>query len=211
MSVARTIYTPNHPTVQSLQQSVAAFQYNSPQITALRHEVDDLESEADKESALAAERLIRSALGRRALAPRPTTRTTPRAIAAVAPVPPAPVQDADQAGLTRPNGVVEFATTSLRMQLNQLQGSLERTDAARIEFASSKAAFKHRYSVVSPAVDPAAWWRSPATARVLLSEYAKLLLVYARTRLEKDPERSTAANLMSFGRPIRMVAEPLAR
>ena len=67
------------------------------------------------------------------------------------------------------------------------------------------------YSVVSPAIDPAAWWRSPSTARVLLSEYAKLLLVYARTRFETDPERSTAANLMSFGRPVRMVAEPLPR
>jgi len=67
------------------------------------------------------------------------------------------------------------------------------------------------YSVVSPTIDPAAWWRSPSTARVLLSEYAKLLLVYARTRFETDPERSAAANLMSFGRPVRVVAEPLPR
>ncbi len=34
-------------------------------------------------------------------------------------------------------------------------------------------------------------------------------LVYARTRFEADPERSTAANLMSFGRPVKVVAEPL--
>jgi uncharacterized SAM-binding protein YcdF (DUF218 family) len=64
------------------------------------------------------------------------------------------------------------------------------------------------YSVVSPTVDPSAWWRSPATARVLASEYVKLLIVWARTRFEGDPERSTAADLMSFGRPIRIVAEP---
>jgi uncharacterized SAM-binding protein YcdF (DUF218 family) len=66
------------------------------------------------------------------------------------------------------------------------------------------------YPVVSPSVDPAAWWHSPATARVLLSEYAKLLLVYARTRFEADPERSTAADIMSFGRPVKVVAEPLS-
>ena len=65
------------------------------------------------------------------------------------------------------------------------------------------------YSVVSPTVDPGAWWHSPATARVLLSEYVKLLIVYARTRFEADPERSAVADLMSFGRPIRVVAEPL--
>jgi len=65
------------------------------------------------------------------------------------------------------------------------------------------------YSVVSPTVDPGAWWHSPATARILLSEYVKLLIVYARTRFESDPERSAAADLMSFGHPIRVVAEPL--
>jgi uncharacterized SAM-binding protein YcdF (DUF218 family) len=65
------------------------------------------------------------------------------------------------------------------------------------------------YPVVTPSVDPGAWWYSPSTARVLFSEYAKLLLVYARTRFEGDPERSAAADLMSFGRPIKVVAEPL--
>ena len=67
------------------------------------------------------------------------------------------------------------------------------------------------YAVVTPAVDPDSWWYNPATARVLLSEYVKLVLVWLRTRIEQDPERSTAANLMSFGEPVRVVAEPLSR
>ncbi|HEV2559543.1 MAG TPA: YdcF family protein [Microvirga sp.] len=67
------------------------------------------------------------------------------------------------------------------------------------------------YAVVTPAVDPHTWWHNPATARVLLSEYLKLLLVWTRTRFEGDPERSTAANLMSFGEPVKVVAEPLWR
>jgi uncharacterized SAM-binding protein YcdF (DUF218 family) len=65
------------------------------------------------------------------------------------------------------------------------------------------------YAVVSETVDPDAWWRNPATARVLLSEYLKLLLVWTRTRFEGDPERSTAANLMSGGPPVKIVAEPM--
>jgi uncharacterized SAM-binding protein YcdF (DUF218 family) len=65
------------------------------------------------------------------------------------------------------------------------------------------------YAVVSPAVDPDSWWRDASTARVLLSEYAKFLAVWARTRFESDPEGSAAANLMSGGEPVRVVAEPL--
>jgi uncharacterized SAM-binding protein YcdF (DUF218 family) len=67
------------------------------------------------------------------------------------------------------------------------------------------------YAVVTPTVDPDSWWHHPATARVLLSEYVKLVLVWVRTRFEKDPERSAAANLMSFGEPVKIVAEPLSR
>jgi uncharacterized SAM-binding protein YcdF (DUF218 family) len=66
------------------------------------------------------------------------------------------------------------------------------------------------HAVVTPAVNPDNWWRQPATARILLSEYVKLVLVWVRTRFEKDPERSTAANLMSFGEPVKVVAEPLS-
>lgn len=67
------------------------------------------------------------------------------------------------------------------------------------------------YSVISPAIDPDSWWRDPSTARVLLSEYVKLLAVWARTRFETDPESSAAANLMSGGEPVKVVAEPLTR
>ena len=64
------------------------------------------------------------------------------------------------------------------------------------------------YAVVTPSVDPDAWWYSPATFRVLASEYAKLLIVWLRTRFEADPERSTVANLMSGGEPVKPYLEP---
>jgi uncharacterized SAM-binding protein YcdF (DUF218 family) len=65
------------------------------------------------------------------------------------------------------------------------------------------------YAVVTPAVDPDEWWKSPSTARVLFGEYVKFLAVWARTSFEEDPERSTAANFMSRGQPVKVVAEPL--
>ncbi len=38
--------------------------------------------------------------------------------------------------------------------MQQLQSILERTDAARIELAVSQAAFKFRYTIVTPAEEP---------------------------------------------------------
>jgi hypothetical protein len=67
------------------------------------------------------------------------------------------------------------------------------------------------YAVVTPTVDPDLWWRSPATARVLASEYVKLIAVWLRTKIESDPERSTAAIVMSGGMPIRVVLQPVTR
>jgi uncharacterized SAM-binding protein YcdF (DUF218 family) len=65
---------------------------------------------------------------------------------------------------------------------------------------------------VTGAVDPDDWWHSPATARILLSEYIKFLVVWTRTRFEGDPERSRAAVLLGGGRkPVKQVAEPLFR
>jgi uncharacterized SAM-binding protein YcdF (DUF218 family) len=67
------------------------------------------------------------------------------------------------------------------------------------------------YPVVTGAVHLDRWWRDPDTARLLAYEYAKLLAVYLRTVFESDPERSTAANLMGGGKPVKVVAEPLFR
>jgi hypothetical protein len=149
LSIARAIYTPNHPTVQSLQQSVAAFQYTSPQVRMLRSELDRLETEADDQAALVAERLISEQVGRRGATAAPQPR-----LMLAAPAQRTPEPSPDTTGLARPDAVAEFATLTLRRQLNELRSILERTDAARIEFEVSKAAFKHRYSVVSPAEEP---------------------------------------------------------
>jgi uncharacterized SAM-binding protein YcdF (DUF218 family) len=59
-----------------------------------------------------------------------------------------------------------------------------------------------------PVVQPESWWRSPGTAKLLMSEYAKFLVGFVRTRFEDDPERSRAAVLMSRGKPVKMVERP---
>jgi uncharacterized SAM-binding protein YcdF (DUF218 family) len=64
------------------------------------------------------------------------------------------------------------------------------------------------YPVVTPHLDPDAWWRSFTTARVLVSEYLKLLLVQVRMLIEADPESSSVATFFG-GEPVKVVAEPL--
>jgi uncharacterized SAM-binding protein YcdF (DUF218 family) len=59
------------------------------------------------------------------------------------------------------------------------------------------------YAVVAPWVDPDLWWRSPSTLKVLASEYVKLLVVWLRTKIEKDPEGSVSAIVMSGGQPSK--------
>jgi uncharacterized SAM-binding protein YcdF (DUF218 family) len=67
------------------------------------------------------------------------------------------------------------------------------------------------YPVVTGAVDPDSWWHDPDTARLLAYEYLKLLAVYVRKVFESDPERSTAADLMGGGKPVKAVARPLSQ
>ncbi len=67
------------------------------------------------------------------------------------------------------------------------------------------------HPVVAEGFDAGRWWRSPATAKLLASEYVKFLAAWLRTRFEHDPERSRAAILIGRGKPVKMVAEPLSR
>jgi uncharacterized protein involved in exopolysaccharide biosynthesis len=141
----RTVYTNNHPSVQSAQQTVASLSQMSPQATRLEAEVEELQAEYDARLDEATEQQIKVAIAR-----RPTT--TPLATAAPAqemaeptPEPATAERGTPQAGLTG---------LRLRTELNQLQSVLERTDAARIELAVSQAAFKYRYTVIRPAQVP---------------------------------------------------------
>jgi len=66
------------------------------------------------------------------------------------------------------------------------------------------------HPVVTEAFDADRWWRSPPAAKLVASEYVKFLASWVRTRFEADPERSRAAILIGRGKPVKMVAEPLA-
>lgn len=53
------------------------------------------------------------------------------------------------------------------------------------------------------------WWRNGTTFRIVASEYVKFIAAWIRTRIEKDPERSSAARFL--GKPVKIIVEPLSR
>ncbi len=69
------------------------------------------------------------------------------------------------------------------------------------------------YAVVSDGGDPKGWWRNPAVARLLATEYVKYLAARLRILVESDPESSPAATLLSRGGPPvrKAMAQPLER
>jgi uncharacterized protein involved in exopolysaccharide biosynthesis len=151
LATLSTVYTPTHPSVVAIQQNLAAVQHESPQILGLKSELENLEAEYDERSSEAADLLIQATLSRRATAGPAQPQAPAAAREAVAPEP----QRVEQ---PRTTDVPDFASLRLRTELNQLQSVLERTDGARIELAVSQAAFKYRYSVITPAQVP----REPA-------------------------------------------------
>jgi uncharacterized SAM-binding protein YcdF (DUF218 family) len=67
------------------------------------------------------------------------------------------------------------------------------------------------YAVVASSADMQGWWRSPTTMKLLAYEYAKFLTMWARTRVEVDPERSRVAAMVGLAKPIKLVVQPLTR
>ena len=65
--------------------------------------------------------------------------------------------------------------------------------------------------VVASSADMQGWWRSPTTLKLLAYEYAKFVAMWARTRVEADPERSRVARIVGLAKPIKLVVQPLTR
>jgi uncharacterized protein involved in exopolysaccharide biosynthesis len=139
-----TVYTATHPSVVTVQQSIAALSRDSPQVIALKAEAESLGTEYDRRTTAAAikqEEQIKAEYGSRPAAAPARLAARPREVR----TPPPVTNEREGRG-----GETDFASLQLRLELNQLSSVLERTDGARIELAVSQAAFKYRYTVIRP-------------------------------------------------------------
>lgn len=62
------------------------------------------------------------------------------------------------------------------------------------------------YAVSAGSIETNDWWRDGSTLRTLTVEYAKYLVAWARTKIEKDPERASTASIL--GKPVKTIVEP---
>jgi uncharacterized protein involved in exopolysaccharide biosynthesis len=149
-----TVYTQTHPSVVTVQESIAALSRDSPQVIALRAETDRIAAEYERRTTAAAvrqEERIKAEFENRAAA---AAAAPPRVNSAR---PGREVQPREVTTTPPAGEPADFSSLQLRLELNQLSSVLERTDGARIELAVSQAAFKYRYTVIRPAQVP----RSP--------------------------------------------------
>jgi hypothetical protein len=164
LTEARATFTENHPTVMDLKQSLATVSAESPQVTALRREAADLKAEY-------------SARGARARGDEPAVVWTT-----------APAGSGGSASGTPPQVPSDVLRLALDLREDrdpamvyargQLRDAMERYDAmraqiqtAQIDLETAQAAFKYRYTVVTPAHLP----KSPTVPNVPLVTLAALL------------------------------------
>jgi uncharacterized protein involved in exopolysaccharide biosynthesis len=134
----RATYTDNHPTIIDLKQSVAALEAPSPQVKALREEVAALRGEYE-----------RLAGGDARGAPLPSVSVT-----AAPPRLPPEFFRLDQELRDDKDPAVLHARGQLRDAMEKYAALCEKVQAAQIDLETAEAAFKYRYSVLTPARVP---------------------------------------------------------
>jgi len=145
LAEVRTTYTEKNPAIGDLKQLIAALSVESPEVTTLRREALSLKGEYDRRSARADDTAAP------ALGSTPALMDMPPAAVATPPQLPGDVlrlaldlrEDRDP-GMVYARGQLHDAMDKYATLRNQIQ-------TAQIDLETAQAAFKYRYSVITPA------------------------------------------------------------
>src|SRR5260370_19928046 len=144
LAQAQLTLTPMHPTVISLQQRFDSLAQPAPDLTQARNEEHSLMAQL-------AARMASPSPSSQPTAPGPTLRTDETAAAhAVVPTITAP---SFFTSLDR-DGQVQLAQSKLAAAIRAYEEAMARIDQAKVELDITRTAFKHRYTVVTPAERP---------------------------------------------------------
>jgi hypothetical protein len=129
----RATYSASHPSVLDTEQSLEAVRHESPQLAVLRHELDSLEADLKK-------------TGVSDPAAREVGRSTPV------------VFQAEHLGSIDPreddDPQIGYLRDQVRFALSTYNSFLDRIEGARLELDSARAAFKYRYTIITPVQRP---------------------------------------------------------
>ena len=148
----RAVYSETHPIVLDLQRSIELLRNPSPQVTMLRQE------EADLRHKLAG-----------------------RAQDGDASAPPNVAAEIFRDLATSEDSSVEYARSQLRFNAQQYAAMRERINAAEIDLDTARAAFKYRYTVVTPPQVPRGPISPNSTMVMVAALIAGLLLALSAT------------------------------
>jgi uncharacterized protein involved in exopolysaccharide biosynthesis len=151
----RTTLTDNHPVVVELRKATAALAIASPEVAAKRDEIAKLE--ADYASKRGERRDDSSTTPSTAGATSSADATTPPAL-------PSEILRLDSDLRDDRDPMIVYAKGQLRDAMEKYSALRAQVQAAQIELETAEAAFKYRYSVLTPAEVP----RRPVKPNVLL-------------------------------------------
>ncbi len=182
----QAIYADQHPEVVSARQNIEALSGPSPQINALHDEVLELEKE----------------LTRRGGVPGDTAREVIVPAITESDLASPPASEAEDPRL-------EYERGQLRLLLRQYTNMLERIEGARMELDTVKAAFKYRYSIITPPLMP----KKPLRPNPLVTLAAGLLGgilfgVFAAVALDLRSGRVLERWQLERVLGVRVLAEP---
>jgi hypothetical protein len=133
MQEQRATYSASHPAVLDTEQSLDAVRHESPQVAELKREVASLEAGLRKTG-------VADPGGQE------MGRATPVVI------------QAERLGLIDPreedDPQIGYAREQVRFALSNYNSFLDRIEAARLELDSARAAFKYRYTIITPVQRP---------------------------------------------------------
>jgi uncharacterized protein involved in exopolysaccharide biosynthesis len=170
----RATYTENHPTVIDLRQALTALSAPSPQVQALRAEIASLRADYERKSAEA---------GADPAAPR---APAPEASPAAAPPPlPGEILRLDQELREDRDPSMVYARGQLRDAMEKYAALRAQVQATQIDLETAQAAFKYRYSVLTPAKLPRKPVK-PNTPLVLLAALVAALVAAVAVAVAAD-------------------------
>lgn len=155
----RAIYTDAHPAVADVKEALAAAAHESPQVTKLRAETKQLRGELEKlRGGAAVSATPRSYGGGGHAAP-----SSGRGLGDVIRI--------EQESADERDPEIEFARSRLRFAIETFQQLEDQIHKANIDLETAQAAFKYRYTVVTPPELP----RGPVAPKVPLILIAALI------------------------------------
>jgi hypothetical protein len=146
------MYTPSHPVIVDLQQTISSLSTESPQVQSLRADVKTMQARLEEKTA-AFTSAEASAAGPRPALAAGGGGTNTSTLGAPPPLPGSIIRIEQESSDEKDPGMV-YARGQLRDAMDKYSQLRTQIETAQIDLDTAEAAFKYRYSVIDPPLYP---------------------------------------------------------